>query len=98
MASSSSTTNTATPPSSGGDEEAANPIGYCHSCDRQVEIDRELFTCTVCHGGFIELFEIPAGESAGGGGPAATAASDTDNTSDTNNMQHINIQISDGVS
>lgn len=34
-------------------------IGYCHVCDRQVPINREAFTCGVCNGGFIELFETP---------------------------------------
>lgn len=33
-------------------------IGYCHNCDRQVEIDRESFTCKQCNGGFIELFDV----------------------------------------
>ena len=32
-------------------------IGYCHECDRQIDIDIESFTCTVCNGGFIEMFE-----------------------------------------
>ena len=44
------------------DEESAassppHNLGYCHICDRQVEIDAATFTCAVCHGGFIELFE-----------------------------------------
>lgn len=39
-------------------------LGYCHACDRQVPIDNESFTCSVCNGGFIELLESPA--------PAAT--------------------------
>jgi hypothetical protein len=34
-------------------------IGYCHVCDRQVPINQEAFTCGVCDGGFIELFETP---------------------------------------
>lgn len=38
-------------------------IGYCHQCDRQVEIDRPSFTCKQCQGGFIELFEIERNES-----------------------------------
>ncbi|RNA38565.1 hypothetical protein BpHYR1_039531 [Brachionus plicatilis] len=38
-------------------------IGYCHQCDRQVEIDRQSFTCTQCQGGFIELFEMGRDES-----------------------------------
>lgn len=33
-------------------------IGYCHVCDRQVEIDRDSFTCKECNGGFIELFDM----------------------------------------
>lgn len=32
-------------------------IGYCHICDKQVIIDTDSFTCSECHGGFIELFE-----------------------------------------
>ena len=31
-------------------------IGYCHTCDRQVEIDD--FTCSICHNGFVELFDF----------------------------------------
>lgn len=34
-------------------------IGYCHVCDRQVQINQDTFTCGVCNGGFIELFETP---------------------------------------
>lgn len=34
-----------------------NNIGYCHSCDKQVIIDTVSFTCSECHGGFIEIFE-----------------------------------------
>jgi hypothetical protein len=41
-----------------------NPIGYCHVCDRQVNIDRESFTCNVCHGGFIELFDMDSAQSS----------------------------------
>lgn len=33
-------------------------IGYCHTCDRQVEIDPVSFECNRCHGGFIEIFDI----------------------------------------
>lgn len=33
-------------------------IGYCHQCDRQVEIDRDGFSCKQCNGGFIELFDL----------------------------------------
>ena len=33
-------------------------IGYCHTCDRQIEIDRNEFSCKNCNGGFVELFEI----------------------------------------
>lgn len=33
-------------------------IGYCHQCDRQVEIDRESYCCKECNGGFIELFDL----------------------------------------
>lgn len=40
-------------------------IGFCHVCDRQVPLNQEEFTCSVCNGGFIELFETP---------PAAPAA------------------------
>lgn len=36
-------------------------LGFCHVCDRQVEIELDSFTCSLCHGGFIELFE---GDSA----------------------------------
>lgn len=32
-------------------------IGYCHQCDRQVEIDPDFYTCRRCNSGFIELFE-----------------------------------------
>lgn len=42
---------------------SGSTIGYCHSCDRQVEIDRESFTCTQCHGGFIELFDMESRSS-----------------------------------
>lgn len=31
--------------------------GYCHQCDRQVEINRDSFSCQECNGGFIELFD-----------------------------------------
>ena len=44
-------------------ESDSNPIGYCHTCDRQVEIDKVNFVCTHCNGGFIELFEIPPANS-----------------------------------
>jgi hypothetical protein len=47
--------------------ESNNPndqIGYCHVCDRQVTIDRESFTCSACHGGFIELFEMDSSQSS----------------------------------
>ena len=33
-------------------------MGYCHTCDRQVAIEHDGFTCSVCHGGFVELFDI----------------------------------------
>jgi E3 ubiquitin-protein ligase RNF115/126 len=36
-----------------------NQIGYCHVCDRQIQIDQDSFTCSVCNGGFIELLETP---------------------------------------
>ncbi len=39
-------------------------LGYCHVCDRQVPINQEEFTCSVCNGGFIELFENPAQPAA----------------------------------
>jgi E3 ubiquitin-protein ligase RNF115/126 len=39
--------------------DSQGPImGFCHQCDRQVLIDRVNFVCSVCGGGFIELFEI----------------------------------------
>lgn len=47
------------------DIESNNPndsIGYCHSCDRQVTIDKESFTCSVCNGGFIELFDMESAQ------------------------------------
>lgn len=31
--------------------------GYCHNCDRQVPINIEGFTCTVCNSGFVELLD-----------------------------------------
>jgi hypothetical protein len=40
--------------------------GYCHVCDRQVPLsgtDQEDIKCTICNGGFVELFEVPAQES-----------------------------------
>jgi hypothetical protein len=40
-------------------------IGYCHVCDKQVPIDMDSFTCSECHGGFIELFENEAPRQAG---------------------------------
>lgn len=40
-------------------------IGYCHQCDRQVEIDRQSFSCKQCQGGFIELFEMERNEYRG---------------------------------
>ena len=46
-------------------------IGYCHVCDKQVEIDEDHFSCSECHGGFVELFELDAG---GGGGSASGGA------------------------
>lgn len=50
-------------------------IGYCHVCDKQVEIDEDHFSCSECHGGFVELFELAGGEGAeGGAGGAASAA------------------------
>lgn len=46
--------------SSGSTGTATSPsnIGYCHECDRQVEIDLDSFTCKRCNGGFIEQFEL----------------------------------------
>jgi hypothetical protein len=35
-----------------------NNIGFCHTCNRQVEIDMDSFTCKNCNNGFIELFEL----------------------------------------
>ena len=49
-------------------------IGYCHVCDKQVEIDEDHFSCSECHGGFVELFEL-ADNSATTGGEAGGAAS-----------------------
>lgn len=31
--------------------------GFCHVCDRQVQIEPVSFTCSVCNGGFIELLD-----------------------------------------
>jgi hypothetical protein len=52
---------------------SANSLGYCHECDRQVEIDMASFACSVCNGGFIEMFEIEPGRA--GGASSASAAS-----------------------
>jgi hypothetical protein len=99
MASSSSTTNTSPsppppPPTSSAQQQGntintTNPIGYCHTCDRQVEIDKNDFVCKQCNGGFIELFEMSAN----------TNADESDDIDDDGpNSQHINIQINEGVS
>ena len=32
-------------------------LGFCYSCNRQYRINPIDFTCTVCHSGFIELFD-----------------------------------------
>lgn len=37
--------------------QSSDQIGYCHVCDRQVNIDQASFTCSVCNGGFIEILE-----------------------------------------
>lgn len=54
----------ASPTAAGGtaNEASTSQAGYCHICDRQVTIDPDSFTCTVCNGGFIELFEAPPAE------------------------------------
>ncbi|CAF0811510.1 unnamed protein product [Brachionus calyciflorus] len=45
-------------------ETSSEPlIGYCHQCDRQVEIDRDNYTCKQCESGFIELFDLERQES-----------------------------------
>jgi len=102
MASSSSTTNTSPsppppppPPTSSAQQQqgnttnTTNPIGYCHTCDRQVEIDKNDFVCKQCNGGFIELFEMSANTNA-------DESDDIDD--DGSNSRHINIQINEGVS
>lgn len=38
-------------------------IGFCHVCDRQVVIQPENFTCSLCNGGFIELVENQPSQS-----------------------------------
>jgi hypothetical protein len=30
-------------------------LGFCHSCNKQAQIDLRAYTCVECHGGFIEL-------------------------------------------
>lgn len=66
--------------------DPSNPIGYCHTCDRQVEIDKNNFVCKRCDGGFIELFDMASN---------ANDADDDDGSSMNN--QHINIQLNEGV-
>jgi hypothetical protein len=61
------------PPTTAQTPSAAtgNTIGYCHECDRQVEIDMVNFVCTNCNGGFIEMFELNSREQGGTGGASA---------------------------
>ncbi len=86
-----STTNTPPQPPPSSDSltsvvDPSNPIGYCHTCDRQVEIDKNNFVCKRCDGGFIELFDMASN---------ANEADDEDGSSMNN--QHINIQLNEGV-
>jgi hypothetical protein len=66
---------------SSSDQVTATPgsasIGYCHVCDRQVNIDQDSFTCSVCHGGFIELFDME--RAAAAQDEAASSASTSPN-------------------
>lgn len=34
--------------------------GFCHVCDREVQIEPVSFTCSVCNGGFIEILDNSA--------------------------------------
>lgn len=51
------TADESTPSEAASDSTSNQNLGYCHSCDRQVPIDQDSFTCNVCNGGFIELLE-----------------------------------------
>ena len=46
-------------------------IGYCHVCDKQVEINRDNFSCSECHGEFVELFEL---DNAADRSPSSSAS------------------------
>ncbi len=35
-----------------------NALGFCHSCNKQVRINLQDYTCSICKTGFIELFNL----------------------------------------
>lgn len=54
MSSSESPSETTTTTTTGSSNEHQ---GFCHVCERQVQIEPVSFTCSVCNGGFIEILE-----------------------------------------
>ena len=56
------------------DGDGGPQIGYCHTCDRQVNIDPVSFECSQCHGGFVEIFDIDQQREAEAAAAAAAAA------------------------
>ena len=61
---------------------APNPrsSGFCHSCNRQVQVDLDSFSCAVCAGGFVEFNNGGSGSSESGGSrpqpPSSGSSSD----------------------
>jgi hypothetical protein len=60
MSDQSDTTNTSPTDQTTGSSSQNNTnylLGYCHECDRQVDIRQPEMSCTQCNGGFIELLD-----------------------------------------
>ena len=38
--------------------DSPTSLGFCHSCNKQTQINIERFNCSECNGGFIELFNL----------------------------------------
>lgn len=43
--------------------DSPTSLGFCHSCNKQTQINIEAYNCSECNGGFIEVFNLNASPS-----------------------------------